>query len=405
MSRAAPDPSARSTSRPRERRSDIARNAGELFAARGFHAVRMDDIAEASGVTARALYRHYANKQALLAHVVLDDQQRLVDTLDRLTSTAAADRDVDSTLHAIADAALESRQLSPLWQREARHLDPEAYGRVRDRTRSMSRQFTDLLIDTDRPDVDATTAEVRTWAVVSILTSSGLHEPALPRPALDRELVAASRRVIDVPAEDVSMPRHVVPVERIPLSRRNQLIHAAARAFREKGFGGVSIDDIGAQVGFVGPALYRYHENKAEILVAAVNRFTEWIALEALRAMRSPDPDENILAELLRGYIRVALDATDLLAVSLTERPHLPDAARERFDRANADQSAEWERWLRVARPDLIEDSAAVLVRTAKAVVDDSVRIPHLRRHPDLAAELLNVTLACLGLTAPATSG
>ncbi|MFI5953813.1 TetR/AcrR family transcriptional regulator [Cryptosporangium sp. NPDC051539] len=407
MSPAAPSlPAAEpSSSRSRERRDEIARNAGELFAARGFHAVRMDDIAEASGVTARVLYRHYSSKQALLAHVVLDDQQRLINTLTRLTASPAEERDLDSTLRTIVDAALESRRLSPLWQREARHLDADAYQRVRDHTRSMAKQFTALLLDPGRPGLDAATAEVRTWGVVSILTGSGLHEPALARPHLDRELVASSRRVIDLPAEPVTPAERTAATGRAPLSRRDQLIDAAAKAFRERGFGGVSVDDIGAQVGFVGPALYRYHDNKAEILVAAVNRFDEWTALEAYRAMHAPGPDDGVLAQLVRGYVRVALEATDLLAVSLTERPHLPDAVRDRFDRVQADQNAEWERWLRVARPDVGEAQAAVLARTARTIIHDCARIPHLRRHPDLGGELTNVVLASLGVPPTAPPG
>lgn len=42
------------TRRPRDRGLQIALNARELFTAHGYHSVRMDQIAEASGITARA---------------------------------------------------------------------------------------------------------------------------------------------------------------------------------------------------------------------------------------------------------------------------------------------------------------------------------------------------------------
>lgn len=131
-----------------------------------------------------------------------------------------------------------------------------------------------------------------------------------------------------------------------------------------------------------------------------MNRLHEWLTLEMTRAMRTPCPDEAVFPLLIQGYIRIALEATDLLAVWLTERLYLPDAVRERFDRVQADYIAEWQRWLSVARPDLPDAHAATLVKAAKTIIDDCVRIPHLRRHPVLAAELSHAALATLGLPA-----
>lgn len=358
----------------------------------------MDDIAEASDITARALYRHYDSKQALLAHVVLADQQRLMDTLSVLSATPAAERDLDMTLTAITNAALDSRRLSLLWQREARHLGTDDYQRVRNQTRAMAKQFQELLIGDERPDLDDAVSEIRIWVVVSIVTSPGHYEYTLTRNALTRELVAASRRVLDGPAASTTG----VPIDpvlpRTSNSRREQLLYAGAKVFRDKGFGGVSIDDIGAPIGLVGPALYRYFDNKAEILAAAVARLDEWLALELSRAMRTTGPDSEVLAHLIEGYIRVAIEATDLLAVSLTERLHLPAGMTERFDRVRSDYTAEWQRWLSVARPELSDAQAAIMVKMARAIVDDCVRIPHLRRHPTLAPELLCAALSALDL-------
>lgn len=384
--------------RPKDRRLEIARNAGELFSSRGFHAVRMDDIAQASDITARALYRHYANKQALLSHVVLENQQRLMDALAMLTSRPAVERKLDESLLAVAEAALDSRQLSLLWQREARHLEPDDYRRSIEQSRWMAEQFKLLLIDPDRSDLDRAAAEIRSWAVVSVLTSSVFYEHALSRQRLKRELIAASARVIAAPGAPVDIVERVEDA-RGSSSRREQLIDSAARAFRRRGFGGVSIDDIGAEVGVVGPALYRYFDTKADILVAVVTRLQEWQALEMARAMQTAGSDEEVLEGVVRGYIRIALEATDLLAVSLTEQLYIPVGVRERLDRVRADAIGEWQRWLSAARPEVSDALAVMLVNSARAIVDDCVRIPHLREHPNFKAELTRSTLAALDLT------
>ena len=383
-------------SRPRNRRAEIARNAGELFSVRGFHAVRMDDIADASGITARALYRHYTNKQALLAHVVREDQARVVETLTALSERDPAERSPDADLTTLIAAALDSRRLSLLWQREARHLDVEDYRLVRGRTRWIARTISELFVVPAAPDLDGAAADLRSWVVVSIISGHGLYDSPLPRPRLAEELSDAVRRVVSRPA-GTAVDEPAAETGRTSISRREQLVYAAAGEFREKGFGGVSIDDIGGRVGVVGPALYRYFDTKADILVAAVNRLHEWRALELTRAMRSPCPDEEVLDQLVRGYIRVSLEATDLLAVWLTERLYLPDPVRERFDRVQADHVAEWARWLSAARPHLSDAHAMTLVRTAMTLIDDCVRIPHLQRYAGLPTELSRATLATLG--------
>ena len=53
--------------------------------------------------------------------------------------------------------------------------------------------------------------------------------------------------------------------------------------------------------------------------------------------MNTPGADEAVLVELVRGYIRVALGATDLLAVSLTEWLYLPEGVIDRLERIRAD--------------------------------------------------------------------
>lgn len=357
----------------------------------------MDDIAQASGITARALYRHYANKQTLLAHVVLEDQQRVIRTLAALDEQPPDTRTFDASLAAITDAALDTGALSLLWQREARHLADEDYHRVRRQTRWMAEHVEKLLVRTSRTDLDPTVSELRSWIVISLISGPSLYESTLLRPRLAEEIAAAVRRVIAAPppiatggAEDSA--------QRTPLARREQLLHAAARAFRERGFVAVSMDDIGSQVGVVGPALYRYFDTKAELLAAAVERLHEWLALELARAMRTNCDDAEVLAVIVRGYVRVALEATDLLAVWLTERLYLPEEARETINRVEADYLSEWQRWLVAARPELTDARALTLVKAGKTLVDDLVRIPHLRALSILREELVTAALVVMDI-------
>ena len=63
---------------PATRRAVILSTAAGLFARHGFHGVSIDDLGRALGVTGPALYRHFRNKEALLAEMLLDISQRLL---------------------------------------------------------------------------------------------------------------------------------------------------------------------------------------------------------------------------------------------------------------------------------------------------------------------------------------
>lgn len=175
---------------------------------------------------------------------------------------------------------------------------------------------------------------------------------------------------------------------RTPASRREQLLTAAARAFQRNGYAGTSIDDIGADVRVVGPAIYRYFDTKAAILVAVTNRFYEWQALEVARALPRPARDADVFDALVEGYVELAVRAIDLLAVSLTESHYLPEDERDRFDRIREENTLEWQRWISATRDDLDDATALTLVHISKGIIHDLVRIAHLYREPTFASEL-----------------
>ena len=384
--------------RPRDRRDQIAVKASELFAERGYQSVRMDDIAEAAGITARAIYRHYANKQALLSHVVFGEQLPLIEVVEEWSEDPPNATALDGRLTELTEVCVDNPRLSLHWQREARHLGSEDFSFLRDRTRMLAREYGRLLVRPERPDLDEYAVLLRALSVASITSSTVYFDRPMPRPRLVRELVdAAERAILSVSAESAP-DRRVLRGDHPPGSRREQLIAAAAAAFRHKGYAGVSIDEIGRDVGVVGPALYRYFDNKADILVAAVTRFSEWRALEMLRALEEEPQRDGVIVGLIDRYIRLAIEAPDLVAVSLTERLFLPDEVRERFDRAQSEHLAEWQRWLLEARPELDAQGAGLLATVAKTVIDDCVRTPRLQAGPAFGAELAAVAHATLGL-------
>lgn len=54
--------------------------------------------------------------------------------------------------------------------------------------------------------------------------------------------------------------------ERAKADRHASLLREAARLFADRGYSGVSLEDIGAAVGVSGPAVYRHFANKQALL-------------------------------------------------------------------------------------------------------------------------------------------
>ena len=83
---------------------EIERVAIELFAARGFDEVTVDEIAEAAGISPRTFFRYFPTK----ADVVRAHQRRLVDRLVRALAARPAD---EGPVTALREAFLATSQM------------------------------------------------------------------------------------------------------------------------------------------------------------------------------------------------------------------------------------------------------------------------------------------------------
>ncbi|WP_225754399.1 TetR/AcrR family transcriptional regulator [Actinotalea sp. Marseille-Q4924] len=84
----------RTTARSRakaDRRATLLAEAARLFARRGFDGVSMEDLGAAAGISGPAVYRHFANKQAVLAALLVGASVRLRDGGDAVVTEAADD--------------------------------------------------------------------------------------------------------------------------------------------------------------------------------------------------------------------------------------------------------------------------------------------------------------------------
>lgn len=97
--------------------------------------------------------------------------------------------------------------------------------------------------------------------------------------------------------------------------RREALLNAAASQFAERGFNGVSIEDLGSAVGMSGPAVYRHFESKQALLAAIlIDVSRELLHGGTTVVERAPD-GELALRALVEFHVRFALSNPDVIRV------------------------------------------------------------------------------------------
>ena len=123
------------------RREQILETAAELFAAKGFHGVSVGEIGGACGISGPALYKHFASKDAVLAAMLVDISQRLLDEgRARVASAGDAYGAIDALIGWHIDFALQHRALIVVQDRDWQSLPPTA----REQVRALQREYVDV---------------------------------------------------------------------------------------------------------------------------------------------------------------------------------------------------------------------------------------------------------------------
>lgn len=397
------------------RRAEIALVAGEEFTRRGYHATRVEHIAERLEVTPGALYRHVPGKYemfrdavavlvseletATLGHTNIDHTTVERTTVDRTAadpsapdSDPAGGRDPEALgrlVGSVTRTTLAHRSRAALYRWQIRYLHPEdraavvaadarVRGRVADAVRGRRR---------GGPTSGAGSAA---GAILSCIASLGHHR--IPVTESDAVILMSSI------AEDLTM---CVPQRRRPpvtvaapagpagpagpgrlrggAATREGAITAAIERFHSTGYDGVTMEAIGADVGVAASALYRHFPGKTALLTAAVDR-TAALVEELLgghaEGLDDGDDPAEVLATLLDQYVGIAFSHGPELMLYHSELGTLDPDDRRRIQRAQRGQLDRWTGLVRGASragvgPGLDDATARIRVHAALSVVLD----------------------------------
>lgn len=115
---------------------------------------------------------------------------------------------------------------------------------------------------------------------------------------------------------------------RAKADRRATLLAEAARLFAQRGYDGVSMEDLGAAAGISGPAVYRHFPGKHAVLAALLVGASERLRAGGEAVVRDAADDESALAALVRFHAAFALGEPDVIRVQDRDLDALADADR-----------------------------------------------------------------------------
>src|ERR1700691_227378 len=107
-----------------ERRQQLVRAASRLFAERGFRAVSMEDLAAEAGVSGPAVYRHFASKEALLADLLIDVSEQLLEQGTQRAHLADPVDALTSLIAVLTELSLRDRDLTRIQDHDFASLAP-----------------------------------------------------------------------------------------------------------------------------------------------------------------------------------------------------------------------------------------------------------------------------------------
>ncbi len=116
--------------------------------------------------------------------------------------------------------------------------------------------------------------------------------------------------------------------QRAKSDRRAALLREAARLFAERGFAGVSLEDLGTAVGVSGPAVYRHFASKQALLAAILVGVSERLLHGGAAVVADETNALSRLDALVRFHVDFALRDADVIRVQDRDLSALPDADR-----------------------------------------------------------------------------
>ncbi len=179
------------------------------------------------------------------------------------------------------------------------------------------------------------------------------------------------------------MTSGVTERDRAKADRQAAILHEAARLFAERGFSGVSLEELGAAVGVSGPALYRHFANKQALLGAILVGVSERLLAGGRGVVERGGAAADQLRALISFHVDFALSDADVIRVQDRDLASLSDDDRHSVRRLQREYVEVWIGILSALHPDRGREELRVRAHACFGLINST---PHsvraLREEP-----------------------
>lgn len=317
-----------------KRRQDILEAALECFIDKGFDATSLRQIAARAKMTHAGLLHHYESKEALIAALLLQRDERDSAFIRRAAGQAHGGTGYASPLFAL----LAQHQAAPgemrFWgelfasaSRKGHASGPYFRVRYQNVRATMGSELQRRMeAGALKEGVNPELAAILLAAVLDGLQSQWLLDPELPITAaldhfLNLILGPGAQAGDDTPTPDRSVSSGAGSPTRGTTGSRSQLLAAAVRVFTAKGFAGASIADVAAAAGCSKAAVLYHFATKRGLLHEVLEPLNE--ALNGLLALISSLPPHRRTSIGVPALIQLTVQHRAL--VGLADAPFTGD--------------------------------------------------------------------------------
>lgn len=179
---------------PQPRREQLLTLAARMFCEHGFHAVTMEEIGAAAGISGPSIYRHYAGKADLLVAMCNRVGAQLRAGVDAARSHPA-ERALRELTGSFVHTVLEYRDLVAAYLIEGHNLPDRHRTELRQRQRQYIAEWVALLTAVE-PGLDEKQAKIRLHAAFTVVNDLARTGRFAARPRLPDELAALASTVL-----------------------------------------------------------------------------------------------------------------------------------------------------------------------------------------------------------------
>ena len=168
----------------------------------------------------------------------------------------------------------------------------------------------------------------------------------------------------------------LTPRARAKAQRRVEILVAAARLMARRGFHGVRLDDIGAEVGISGPGMYRYFSSKEDVLAEMLLDISLRLRDGGRAAVDRHGEPAEVLDALLAVHVDFVATEPDLISVQFRDLGSLPAGPRHEVRRLQREYAEMWVDALVGLRPEISTTDARAHVHAVFGLLNASPRMP-----------------------------